>query len=113
MKSLFKLSAAVSLVTALSATPALAAHHEDGKHGMAGAMKEKMHERYTAADKNGDGVISKEEFMNEAEERFKSIDADGNDELSKEEIKEHHKEKREKWKEMKEKHKEDNKEKSE
>lgn len=105
MKPLIKLSAAVSLVTALSVMPALANDHKDGEHPMAGAVKEKMKERYMEVDANGDGTISKEEFMNEAEARFKKIDSDGNNELSHQEMKEHRQEKRGKWKEMKENHK--------
>ncbi len=65
-----------------------------GKHG------EKMFERH---DTNGDGVISKDEFMDSAEERFKKMDADGNGEISKDEAKAHHKTMKDKWKAMKDK----------
>ncbi|MGH1397788.1 MAG: hypothetical protein ACRBCT_01080 [Alphaproteobacteria bacterium] len=57
-------------------------------------------------DTNGDGVISKSEFLSHAEERFGEMDADGSGEVTKEEAKAAHEAKREKMKEMRGKFKE-------
>ena len=95
MKKLLIMSVAV---LALSATSALADNHgevRDGKGGM-----------FQKHDTNGDGVISKAEFLSHAEERFGAVDMDGNGEISKEEaqakraeMKEKRQEKRETMKE--------------
>ncbi len=39
-------------------------------------------------DTNGDGVISKSEFLDHAEKRFKKMDKDGSGDITKEEAKE-------------------------
>ena len=75
--------------------PVLAEHHE--KKGDRGA---KMFEKQ---DTNGDGVISKAEFLSHAEERFSKLDSDGNGEVTKEEAKAAHEAMKEKVKEMREK----------
>lgn len=54
-------------------------------------------------DTNGDGVISKAEFLTHAEERFTKMDADGNGEVTKDEAKAYKEKMRTKLKEMKEK----------
>ncbi len=74
------------------APAAFADHHKGGDK--AGKMFEKH-------DINGDGVISKDEFMKGAEERFAKMDTDGNGEVSKDEAKAHHEAMKEKWKKMK------------
>ena len=51
-------------------------------------------------DLDGNGVVTKIEFMQHAEERFGKIDKDGNGEISKEEGKAAHKMMREKKKEF-------------
>lgn len=86
---------------AFSATPALADHHKGGDH------KGKMFEKH---DTNGDGVISKDEFLKGAEERFSKMDTDGNGEVTKEEAKAAHEKMREKIKEYREKNAEQAKE---
>lgn len=73
MKKLMILTAAA---LAFSMTPVLADHHGDGKE---------KGEKYQKHDIDGDGVISKSEFLQGAEERFGKMDADGNGEISKEE----------------------------
>lgn len=88
MKKLMILSAAI---LAISSAPVLADNHGEGKKG---GMFEKH-------DTNGDGVISKAEFLSHAEERFSKMDADGNGEVTKEEGKAAHKDKRDKMKERK------------
>lgn len=60
-------------------------------HGGKGAMFEKK-------DINGDGVISKAEFLKHAEEKFAKMDADGDGVLSKEEAKKKRKEMKDKLK---------------
>ena len=82
MKKLLFLSAAI---LALGATPVLADDH-GGPKG-----KGKMFEKH---DVDGDGTISKEEFLNHAEERFSNIDTDGDGVVSKEEAKAGHEKKR-------------------
>lgn len=94
MKKLLMLSAV--LLTA-SAVPAFADSH-GGKH-----HKGKMFEKH---DTNGDGVISKDEFLGHAQERFSKMDADGNGEVSKEEAKAAHEKMREKFQERREERKE-------
>ncbi len=89
MKKLLILSAAVM---AFGATPVLA--EDGGEHR--GAHKGKMFQKH---DTNGDGTVSKEEFLSHAEERFSSVDADGSGDISEEEAKAAHEAKREKMKE--------------
>jgi len=50
-------------------------------------------------DTDGDGVISKSEFLSHAEARFSSMDVNGDGSVSKDEAKSKHKEMREKMKE--------------
>ena len=93
MKKLLMLSA---LVLTVGAAPALAGDYE-GK----GDHKGKMFEKH---DTNGDGVISKEEFLDHATNRFSEMDANDDGEVSKEEAKAAHDKMREqmkKWKEKK------------
>ena len=67
------------IALAMSATPALADHHGEGKKG---GMSEKH-------DTNGDGTVTEAEFVAHATERakehFAKMDTDGNGEISKEE----------------------------
>ena len=100
MKKVMILSAAI---LAISVFPAMAESDvEGGKHAK-GAMFEKH-------DTNGDGTISKDEFLSHAEERFSNIDTDGDGSVSKEEAKAGHEKKRaemkERMKERKEKREE-------
>lgn len=91
-----KLTILTALAVMVSVPFALA--EEGGKgHGKHGG---KMFERQ---DINGDGVISKDEFLASAEKKFEAMDSDGNGSVSKDEAKAHHKKKRDKWKAMKEK----------
>lgn len=73
MKKLLTLS---MFILAVSVTGALADEHQGGKA--------KMFEKH---DTNGDGVISKSEFLAQVEERFAKMDQDGNGEISKDEAK--------------------------
>lgn len=54
-------------------------------------------------DVNGDGVVSKEEFLAHAETKFKEIDKDGDGKITKEESEAHRAEWKEKRKEMRDK----------
>lgn len=92
-----KLTILTALAVMVSVPYALA---EEGGRGHGKHGGKKMFERH---DTNGDGVISKSEFIASAEERFKKMDADGNGEISKDEIKAHHAKMKDKWKAMKEK----------
>ncbi|MGH1457164.1 MAG: hypothetical protein ACRBDI_10315 [Alphaproteobacteria bacterium] len=77
---------------------AMAEHHEGKDHKGGGKMMEKMFDK---GDANGDGIITKAEFLANAEERFNKMDGDGNGEVTKEEAKAHHDAMRTKWKKMK------------
>lgn len=79
----------------LQATPVLADNHSSRGGGM-----------FDKHDSNGDGVITKAEFLESAEERFAKMDANGDGEITKEEgkdarssMREKMKEKRSEWKE--------------
>ncbi len=100
MKKLLTLTA---VAMAVSMTPALAEDHE-GKGHKGGKMFEKH-------DTNGDGVVSKDEFLAHVEEKFSKMDKDGNGELSKEEAQAGHAAMREKMKEKRQEHREERKEK--
>lgn len=70
-----------------------------GAEAIAGGHTE---EAFFKKDANGDGVVSKEEYLKSSEEKFAKMDADGNGSITKEERKEAFK----KWKkEHAEKHK--------
>lgn len=70
----------LSLVLAvLATTPVAAGHHKSGE-------KSNPRERFLKADANGDGMISRAEFIAGAEMRFDKMDADGDGQLSKEEL---------------------------
>lgn len=70
----------LGLLVGLMAMPALAdGHKQSERSGQRG-------DRFAAADANGDGVISKSEFIALAEKRFDKMDADGNGSLSKAEM---------------------------
>ncbi len=71
-----------------------------------GARPEGKGGPFVKHDTNGDGVISKAEFLSHAEERFGQMDADGSGDVSKEEAKAAHEAKREKMKDMREKRQE-------
>jgi len=93
------LTLALAAAAVFQAAPVLADDYGHKKGG-------KMFEQH---DANGDGVITKEEFLAVAEERFEKMDENGDGEVSKEEagevresFKDKMKEKREKWKEKKE-----------
>ncbi|MGN7439201.1 MAG: hypothetical protein ACTHOO_11230 [Alcanivorax sp.] len=89
MKKLLMLSAlalAVSVPTAAEAGP----------HG--GKKGHKMFEKH---DLNGDGVVTKSEFLEGAEKMFSKMDLDGNGEITKEEAEEARAKMKEKWKEHK------------
>jgi Ca2+-binding EF-hand superfamily protein len=86
-----KFLALTAVVLTFTAVPALADHHGEGKKG-------KMFEKH---DTNGDGVISKAEFLSHAEERFSKMDVNGDGEVTKEEGKAAREAKREKREERK------------
>ncbi len=85
---------------ALVAVPGFAvAGDKSGKAKEGGhKMMEKM---FSQADADGDGVITKAEFLKNAEERFDNMDGNGNGKLTKEEAVAHHKAMRAKWKKIK------------
>lgn len=67
------------------AVPAMAGHHKSGEGKPA---------RFAKIDTDGDGVISRDEFMARAAKRFAKMDANGDGRLSKNEMrrayKKHH-----------------------
>lgn len=80
---------AIAMTVAMSAGVALADHH-----------KGDWEEKFRAADTNGDGVVSREEFHaafpDKGEERFAKIDANGDGVITLEEKKAHKEQKKEK-----------------
>lgn len=48
-------------------------------------FKQKMQERLQQMDTDGNGAISKSEFMAQAESRFSKMDSDGDGQITKEE----------------------------
>ena len=96
-----------TLLLSMIAAGALAAplaFAEDGKSGDHGKKHHKGH-MMEKVDANGDGAISKDEFMARHEEMFNKMDADGDGSISKEEMKAGMEAKREKMKEFREKRK--------
>ncbi len=49
-------------------------------------MHQKMQEKMQQSDTNGDGVISREEFMAQAEARFAKMDKNGDGNITKEDM---------------------------
>ena len=90
----YVLTALMAATLGLTATAAIANDHEGGHHK--GKMMEKV-------DTNGDGVISKAEFMAKHEDMFAKMDANNDSQLTKEEMREARQAMKEKWEEMKEK----------
>ena len=74
MKRLAFLTAIAAI--ALSA-PAMAGHHKGGK--------------FFERDTDGDGAVSKSEYLKAAEDKFMTLDKDGNGSVSKDEYKAHRK----------------------
>jgi len=87
MRKLLILSAAVM---AFGATPVLADDHGDKGHGG---------KKFEKHDVDGDGTISKDEFLDHAAERFSKMDVDGDGKVSKEEAKAGHQKRRAEMKE--------------
>lgn len=92
MKKLFY-TAALMGAMAMPFSAALADHHK-------GDYKGKMMEK---VDTNGDGMISKEEFMARHEEQFAKMDADGDGNLTKDEMHSAREKMMDKWKDKKKK----------
>ncbi len=96
MNKVFLMAALMGGV-AMSSTAVMADNHGEHKHQ--GSAMQKV-------DTNGDGMISKDEFLSRHEEMFDNMDADGNGSLTPEEMREARGEMREKMKERMEKRKE-------
>ena len=75
---------AAAAVGFMAGSPAYADHHmgEKGEH-----FKEKMQEKFLENDTDGDGAISKAEFIAAHEKKFDEMDADNSGTLTKEEMK--------------------------
>ena len=93
MKHLFLMAAAI-LGLSIASNAAIADNHGHGDKK--GKMMEKV-------DTDGDGKVSKEEFMAKHEKMFTKMDADGDGYLSKEEMKKARGKMHEKMKMMKDK----------
>lgn len=64
----------VAVALTLAVSPALADHHGDKKGG-----------KFLKLDTDGNGIVSKTEFLSGAEGRFSKMDANGDGEITKEE----------------------------
>lgn len=94
-----KLLTLTTVALAVSVTPVLADNHAGGGEGKHAGM-------FAKHDTNGDGVISKSEFLAHAEERFAKMDKDGNGEVSKDEARSAREAMHEKMKEKRQERKE-------
>jgi Ca2+-binding EF-hand superfamily protein len=72
---------AMALVAALLASPGLVAAGGE----RAEQFRQKMDERLQAMDTDGDGAISREEYLTQAEQRFARLDLNGDGLISAEE----------------------------
>lgn len=97
-----KIIALTTLVVAAASVSSYAVAEGKGHDKHKGHKLEKMFEK---GDLDGNGTISKAEFMKQAEARFAKMDVDGNGEITKEEAKQARAKMKEKWKEMRGKHK--------
>ncbi|MCB1651771.1 MAG: EF-hand domain-containing protein [Alphaproteobacteria bacterium] len=95
MKKLLMLSAALMTLGAASAM----AQPAPGEGPMHGGMKHEKGQMFQKHDLDGDGVVSKEEFLKQAEEKFAKIDTNGDGVISKEEAQAAHEKMREKMQE--------------
>lgn len=88
MKKLLTFTAAAFLMT----SPAMAEHEAggDAPHHKGGKMFER-------ADADGDGVVTKDEFLAEQTKRFDEMDADKDGKVTKDEAKAKMEEMRKKW----------------
>lgn len=91
MKKILMIGAAV---LTLNAIPALAEEGGARKHDGG----QKMDKMFTEQDANGDGKISKDEFVAHATKRFEEMDSNKDSNVTKEEIKAHFEAKRAEWK---------------
>lgn len=66
-------------------------------------MDERRKEHFASVDPDGDGKVTKEEFLNSAIVRHKKMDLDGDSKVTKEEIRKLHDERKEKFKARREK----------
>ncbi len=92
------IGALVALGVGLGSAAAWSAHHE-GKgagHGGHGAERHKRH--FERRDADGDGQISKAEWMAGVEEHFTTMDADGDETITMEEWTAGHAAMRKRWK---------------
>lgn len=92
MKKALMLGAAI---VAIGALPALA---EDGGKKAPRDHGKMMEKIFAEQDANGDGVVSKDEFVAHATKRFEDMDGNKDGKVTKEEIKAHHEAKRAEWK---------------
>ena len=76
---------AIILSTALLSTPALAVEATTKK--TPAEVEKRAEERFKKSDINGDGTLSKEEFLARSEKRFAEIDTDHDGKISPKEMK--------------------------
>lgn len=83
---IMSLFSAVVLSVSLLGVPALADGHGNHGNNSGEGQKGSKGDRFARADSNGDGAISRDEFMALAGQRFSKMDADGNGSLSADEM---------------------------
>ena len=83
---IINLFSAAVLSIGLLGTAALADGHGNHGNNSGESQKGSKGDRFARADSNGDGVISRDEFMALASQRFGKMDADGNGSLSADEM---------------------------
>ena len=91
----------LTMMTGMAAAPVWAAGDTDGQ-GQRPRMEKGGH-MFEKFDTNKDGVITQEEFLDQAKERFSTMDANGDGKVTKDEAQAAHEKMREKFKDMHEK----------
>jgi|AntRauTorckE6833_2_1112554.scaffolds.fasta_scaffold66764_2 Spy/CpxP family protein refolding chaperone len=105
MRKLTKLILMSTVIVGLGALAYSPAAYADD-YGASEKGEKKKHKRGHAIDTNGDGTVSKAEFLDAQEKRFDKMDADGNGNVTKEEMKAAHKAFKSKRENMREKREE-------
>jgi Ca2+-binding EF-hand superfamily protein len=73
-------------ILALSLSTAAFAQENDEMGERGAKIKQMMQQKLKAMDKDGDGAISKQEFLDQAEKRFNKLDKNGDGKITQDEL---------------------------